>query len=57
VKVAAEGNGNTVEVAATTTKGNAIYETEFTSLIEGLRRVISGTHPDKREGNREKIYA
>jgi cytochrome c biogenesis protein len=57
VKVAAEGNGNTVEVAATTTKGNAIYEAEFTSLIEGLRRVISGTHPDKREENREKIYA
>ena len=40
-KVRAEGSGAAVEVAATTTKGNAIYEDEFAALADGLRRTLA----------------
>ena len=56
-KIAAEGDSGTVELAATTTKGNAIYEDEFASLTEGLRRALPPSDATERDGNRVKVYA
>lgn len=56
-KVGAHSAGSIVEVAATTTKGNAIYEDEFASLTEGLRQAVArddGTGPD---ASLVKVYA
>ena len=41
-KISAEGSSSAVEVAATTTKGNAIYEDDFAALREGLGRALAG---------------
>jgi len=56
-KIAPEGDSSTVELAATTTKGNAIYEDEFASLTEGLRRALPPSDATERDGNRVKVYA
>lgn len=40
-KISAEGQGCVVEVAATTTKGNAIYEDDFHALSAGLQRALA----------------
>jgi cytochrome c biogenesis protein len=41
-KVGANGtSGSTVEIAATTTKGNAMYEDDFAALAAGLRQAVS----------------
>jgi len=42
-KVSAAGEGSCVEMAATTTKGNAIYEDEFAALGQGLTRALGGS--------------
>ena len=57
VKITAKGPATAVEVAATTTKGNAIYEDEFTALISGLQRTLAQTGDDAHETNRVKAYA
>jgi hypothetical protein len=56
-KIGAEGESTSVEVAATTTKGNATYQDEFTSLTEGLRRALPPSDATERDGNRVKVYA
>lgn len=56
-KIGAEGGSSSVEVAATTTKGSAIYQDEFASLSEGLRRALPPSDASERDGNRVKVYA
>ncbi len=56
VKVSAEGSASAVEVAATTTKGNAIYEDEFAALTAGLQRAIA-TGGGAHDKDRVKAYA
>ena len=56
-KASADSAGSVVEIAATTTKGNAIYEDEFASLTEGLGQAVArdrGTEPDAPQ---VKVYA
>lgn len=48
--------GATVDVAATTTKGNAIYEREFQGLLDGLTRAL-GPPAAESAGAVEKAYA
>jgi len=55
-KIRAEGDACAVEVAATTTKGNAIYEDEFAALTTGLAHALAaggGAHDE----DRVKAYA
>jgi cytochrome c biogenesis protein len=54
-RVRADQRGSVVDIAATTTKGNAIYEREFAQLLEGLRRAgaVKGDPRDQTE----KAYA
>ncbi len=56
-KLSAEGEAHSVEVAATTTKGNAIYEDEFIALTDGLQRALSQNGNDERAENQVKAYA
>jgi hypothetical protein len=51
----ADQRGSVLDIAATTTKGNSIYEREFAQLLEGLRRA-GATTGDPR-GQTEKAYA
>lgn len=56
-KIAAATAGSSVEIAATTTKGNAIYEDDFATLAEGLRQALirpAESEPDPRQ---VKVYA
>lgn len=51
-RIGRAGNGTKIDVAATTTKGNAIYEDEFKSLLAGLARAgnaLSGSEPPPPE--------
>ncbi|HEV2037596.1 MAG TPA: cytochrome c biogenesis protein ResB [Candidatus Eremiobacteraceae bacterium] len=56
-KIAAAGSGSSVEVAATTTKGNAIYEDEFAALMSGLRRAVASGRDHEGDQDRVKAYA
>ena len=56
-KVVADSAGSIVEVAATTTKGNAIYEDEFASLTEGLRHAVAGDRGTEPDAPQVKVYA
>jgi len=56
-KVVADSTGSIVEVAATTTKGNAIYEDEFASLTEGLRHAVAGDRGTEPDAPQVKVYA
>jgi cytochrome c biogenesis protein len=40
-RVRGAGSGSVVDIAATTTKGNAIYEAEFNGLLNGLGRLCA----------------
>ena len=51
----AAAHGAVFDIAATTTKGNTIYEREFAQLLDGLRR--AGEVPDDPRGQTEKAYA
>ncbi|HXW51235.1 MAG TPA: cytochrome c biogenesis protein ResB [Candidatus Acidoferrales bacterium] len=58
VKVAQSDAGCSVEVAATTTKGNAIYEDGFGALIAGLRGAVATTqNPRTRPDRQVEAYA
>jgi cytochrome c biogenesis protein len=59
VKVAPQSVGQCrVEVAATTTKGNPIYEDGFAALVEGLRAAVNPTRPRSRSGDQQvEAYA
>jgi len=59
VKVAPQSVGDCrVEVAATTTKGNPIYEDGFAALVEGLRAAVNPTRPRSRSGDQQvEVYA
>jgi cytochrome c biogenesis protein ResB len=59
VKVAAQSAGQCdVEAAATTTKGNPIYEDDFAALIKGLRDAVSSSSPQRRPDDRQvEAYA
>jgi len=58
VRVAPSSGASSVEVAATTTKGNAIYEDEFTTLLTGLREAVPEySPPDPQHEDRVEAYA
>lgn len=54
-RVRAGQHGSVLDIAATTTKGNTIYEREFAQLVDGVRR--AGAVPDDPRGQTEKAYA
>lgn len=54
-RVRGDQRGAVLDIAATTTKGNTIYEMEFGRLLEGLKRA-AGAH-DARSGEVEEAYA
>ncbi len=54
-RVRADQHGSAFDIAATTTKGNSIYEREFAQLLEGVRR--AGAITDDPRGQTEKAYA
>lgn len=54
-RVRADGQGSVFDIAATTTKGNSIYEREFAHLLDGVRR--AGAVPDDPTGRTEEAYA
>lgn len=56
-KIAPSGAASEVEIAATTTKGNAIYEDEFNQLVAGLRAQAAQGQSNEIETNRVKSYA
>jgi cytochrome c biogenesis protein ResB len=53
----ADPAGSVVEFAATTTKGNAIYEDEFAALRAGLQRAIAQAGEAGRDRNEVRAYA
>ncbi|MDQ2816842.1 MAG: cytochrome c biogenesis protein ResB [Candidatus Eremiobacteraeota bacterium] len=55
VRAAAAADGTLLEVAATTTKGNAIYEEDFAMLMKGLRRSLDV--PSEHDTAAVKAYA
>jgi cytochrome c biogenesis protein len=55
-RVRPAASGSALDVAATTTKGNAIYEDEFKRLVAGLARV-GETHGDDEPDAAEEAYA
>jgi cytochrome c biogenesis protein ResB len=55
VKVQARGPQTLVEIAATTTKGNAIYEDGFAELVSGVRQAV--THKAASEGGVRQVEA
>lgn len=59
VKLSPQSAGSTdIEVAATTTKGNAIYEDGFAALIGGLRAAVNSTRPQPQpEAPQVEAYA
>jgi cytochrome c biogenesis protein len=56
VRVRQGADASTIDVAATTTKGNAIYEAEFQNLLAGLGRA-GAAHADLGKGEAEEAYA
>lgn len=56
-RVAPQDGGSAVEVAATTTKGNSIYEDEFTALVKGLRESVPEYVPSGPREERVTAYA
>jgi cytochrome c biogenesis protein len=56
-RISAKASGTAVELAATTTKGNAIYEDEFRALTSGLQKTLTRVDDDADETNRVKAYA
>jgi cytochrome c biogenesis protein len=50
-------SGSKIEIAATTTKGNAIYEDDFASLIRGLREAVSRRPASEAERTKVEAYA
>jgi cytochrome c biogenesis protein ResB len=46
-----------IEIAATTTKGNAIYEDDFASLIHGLREAVSRRPVGEADRAKVEAYA
>jgi cytochrome c biogenesis protein ResB len=57
-KVSALGvSGSKVELAATTTKGNAIYEDEFAALVRGLRQAVSSQTTGEPSLTQVEAYA
>ena len=54
-RVRADGAGSSIDIAATTTKGNTIYEDEFARLLAGLERAAAGDGAPR--GEAEAAYA
>jgi len=52
-----EGGATTVDIAATTTKGNTIYEGEFKRLLAELERALDGGGGEAAEEAVETVYA
>jgi cytochrome c biogenesis protein len=50
-------SGAAIDIAATTTKGNAIYEREFNGLLEDLRRACGAAAPGRPDPAPEEAYA
>jgi cytochrome c biogenesis protein ResB len=55
-RVRQAGGAAVYDVAATTTKGNSIYEGEFESLLAGLRRAGTPSGGERRSAT-EEAYA
>jgi len=56
-RVRREASGVTVAVAATTTKGNAIYEDDFDALVKGLRDALERPADAAGDPNAVQAYA
>ena len=57
VRVAPSNARNAVEVAATTTKGNTMYEDDFKALLKGLREAVPEWSPSGPHEDRVEAYA
>lgn len=56
-RIRAGSSGSALDVAATTTKGNAIYEDEFKRLMAGLSRLGAAHGDDDEPDAAEEAYA
>lgn len=57
VRVKSDARGSVVDVAATTTKGNTIYEGEFKQLLAGLERALENGDGESAVEAVETAYA
>jgi hypothetical protein len=57
VRTRRDARGPVVDVAATTTKGNTIYEGEFKQLLDGLGRTLETGDNEPAQDAVETAYA